>query len=89
MSVQTKSMTQPYFIDKTEYVEKEIAQFPSLYIEGAAACGKSVAVQMLLEQNTNVNGIVFQMADEAKNLQQWLTKIRQIKASWHQDAGEK
>lgn len=38
-------------IDKTESLEKGIAVFPSIYIEGSAACGKTTAVQMLLEKH--------------------------------------
>ena len=30
-----------HYIDKTEVLEKEIERFPSVYIEGAAGCGKT------------------------------------------------
>ena len=34
------------YIDKTECLEKEIERFPSVYIEGAADCGKTTMMQM-------------------------------------------
>lgn len=41
---------QQYYIDKTEFLEKGMATFPSLYIEGAAASGKTTAVRMFLSR---------------------------------------
>ncbi len=38
-------------IDKTAALRKALEEFPSVYIEGAAACGKHTAVQMLMEQS--------------------------------------
>lgn len=32
--------------DKTECLEKEIERFPSVYIEGAAGCGKTTMMRM-------------------------------------------
>ena len=34
------------YIDKTECLEKEIERFPSVYIEGAAGCGKTTMMRM-------------------------------------------
>lgn len=42
------------FIDKTEALERGIKAFPSIYIEGAAACGKTTAVRMLAEKHPEV-----------------------------------
>ena len=36
------------YIDKTECLEKEIERFPSVYIEGAAGCGKTTMMRMSL-----------------------------------------
>ena len=40
-----------YCIDKTQDLEKGIEVFPSIFIEGAAASGKTVAVNMLLARH--------------------------------------
>lgn len=50
-----------YDIDKTDKLEKGIKAFPSIYIEGAAACGKTTAVQMLLEKHPEVSFYVFDL----------------------------
>lgn len=42
-------------IDKTECLEKGIVVFPSIYIEGAAASGKTTAVKMLLSKHPEVD----------------------------------
>ena len=54
-----------YYIDKTKMLEKGIAQFPSIYIEGAAGCGKSAAVRVLLANHPEVEAEVFRMEEEA------------------------
>lgn len=51
-------------IDKTNVLEKGIAEFPSLFIEGAAACGKSTVVSMFLEAHPDVHSDVFFMDEE-------------------------
>lgn len=56
-----------YYIDKTEALEKGIELFPSIYIEGAAASGKTTAVKMLLEKHPEVEVFVFWMDEEKKN----------------------
>lgn len=52
------------YIDKTESLEKEIERFPSVYIEGAAGCGKTTMMRMVLEKHPEVDYAVFWM-DEA------------------------
>lgn len=53
----TKTMTvlnrrnDPGYIDKTKELVKGMEAFPSLYIEGAAAAGKSAAVRLFLENS--------------------------------------
>ena len=43
------------YIDKTECLEKEIERFPSVYIEGAAGCGKTTMMRMFLEKHPEVD----------------------------------
>lgn len=50
-----------HYIDKTKLLEKGIEVFPSIYIEGAAACGKTTAVKMLLTNHQDVDCFVFDM----------------------------
>ena len=45
-------------IDKTSELEKGIVVFPSIYIEGAAASGKTTAVKMLLHNHPEVQAEV-------------------------------
>ena len=54
------------YIDKTESLEKEIERFPSVYIEGAAGCGKTTMMRMVLEKHPEVDYAVFWM-DEAED----------------------
>lgn len=49
------------YIDKTDALEKGITVFPSIYIEGAAACGKTTAVKMLLSNHPETAFTVFDM----------------------------
>lgn len=49
------------YIDKTDALEKGITAFPSIYIEGAAACGKTTAVKMLLLNHPETAYTVFDM----------------------------
>lgn len=53
-----------HYIDKTSLLEKGIEVFPSIYIEGAAASGKTTAVNMLLERHPEVRPLVFDMEKE-------------------------
>lgn len=65
-----------YYIDKTEVLEKEIAGFPSIYIEGAAASGKTTAVRMLLESHSEeVEPMIFQMDEEVMRPEEFLKKL--------------
>lgn len=49
------------YIDKTECLEKEIERFPSVYIEGAAGCGKTTMMRMFLEKHPEVDYTVLWM----------------------------
>ena len=57
-----------YYVDKTEVLEKGIDEFPSLFIEGAAACGKTTVVNMYLEKHPEISSDVFFMDKEACDL---------------------
>lgn len=54
------------YIDKTECLEKEIERFPSVYIEGAAGCGKTTMMRMLLEKHPEVDYTVLWMDEDEK-----------------------
>lgn len=54
-----------HLIDKTSALEQAIRRFPALYIEGAAASGKSTAVQMMLKKHSEIIHQVFRMDQEA------------------------
>lgn len=53
-----------YYIDKTSAMEKGIEVFPSIYIEGAAASGKTTAVKMLLARHPEVRPLIFDMREK-------------------------
>ena len=41
-----------YYVDKSGVLERELERFPSVYLEGIAASGKTTAVKMLLARRT-------------------------------------
>ena len=53
--------TREDYIDKTQVIEKGIKTFPSIFIEGAAASGKTVGVNMLIQKQKGINFVVFFM----------------------------
>lgn len=55
-----------FYIDKTEILEKGIAIFPSIFLEGAAASGKTTAVRMLLAKHPSVTPVLFYMEEECE-----------------------
>ena len=65
-----------YYIDKTGAFEKGIAGFPSIYMEGAAASGKTTAVRMLLERHREVTPIIFRMREELKAPETFEEKLK-------------
>lgn len=76
-----------FYIDKTEELQKGIEGFPFVYIEGFAACGKSTAVNMLLEKYPEVERCIIDMhvTDNAEALADILGTVRnqmQGKAVW-------
>lgn len=81
--MQTKNQYGPltqnqYYIDKTEALEKGIVAFPSIYIEGAAASGKTTAVRMLLAKHPEVRAVVFWMDEERKNPSEFAGRLREL-----------
>ena len=48
-------------IDKTDVLEQGLAKYPSIFIEGAAACGKTTAVNMFLQAHPEATSDVFHM----------------------------
>jgi len=65
-------------IDKTSGIEKGIVVFPSLYIEGAAASGKTTAVKMLLSKHPEVEYEIFDMDEIGEESQGLLSSISHI-----------
>ncbi|MBE5956969.1 MAG: hypothetical protein E7253_11035 [Lachnospiraceae bacterium] len=54
-------MNRQSYIDKTSSLEKGIVVFPSIYIEGSAAVGKTTAVKMLLSKHKEVVSYCYSM----------------------------
>lgn len=67
------------FIDKTDGINKGIAVFPSLFIEGAAACGKTTAVNMFLDAHPEMTSDVFYM-DQERDVNTFSQRIGQLMA---------
>lgn len=68
-----------YYIDKTEHLEEGIKGFPSIYIEGNAATGKTVAVRMLLDKYPDVSCCTFNLELELKEPEKFLLKLEENK----------
>ena len=56
--------TRDDYIDKTQELKKGIETFPSIFVEGAAASGKTVAVTMLMREQEDINFVLFFMDKE-------------------------
>lgn len=54
-----------YYVDKTQRLEMALERFPSVYIEGAAASGKSTMVKMLLSRRPDVTYRVYDMQNSS------------------------
>lgn len=50
------TFTKEHYIDKTQELKKGIETFPSIFIEGAAESGKTVAVNMLMKEQKDTDG---------------------------------
>ena len=51
-------------------------EFPSIYIEGAAASGKTTAVRLLLRKNPDMKAYILEMKEEAEAIK----KLDEIEA---------
>ena len=71
-------------IDKTYELEKGIKMFPSIFIEGAAASGKTVAVKMFLEKQKDINFALFFMNKERDD-GTFIRKLSQIRKRMEQE----
>lgn len=67
-----------FYTDKTDCLEKGIEVFPSIYIEGNAVCGKSVAVRMLLEKHRSVQAVWLDMPRELEDVQKLMQRLEEI-----------
>lgn len=77
---------QKMIIDKTGSLEKGIVAFPSIYIEGAAASGKTTAVQMLISKHSDVKAIVLQMDKEILDFGEFREKLSEIRSQMEKEA---
>lgn len=75
-----------YYIDKTEELEKGIVVFPSIYIEGAAATGKTTAVKMLLARYPEVEQKLVWMDREVRDIGAFLGYLDKIKSQLQEKA---
>lgn len=78
-----------HYIDKTEALEKGIAVFPSIYIEGAAASGKTTAIKMLLEKHPEAEYIVLDMEAEGQEEERSGTEKPEAEPLWEKSPREK
>lgn len=64
------------YIDKTGQLEKGIDRFPSVYIEGNAATGKTVVIRMFLEKHSEVPHCILDLSVELKQREAFLRKLK-------------
>lgn len=69
-----------YYVDKSGVLESELKKYPSIYLEGMAASGKTTAVKMLLTKHNEVNPFVFQMKEEMKQQHYFREKLQKIRS---------
>ena len=66
-----------YEVDKTRTMEEGLERFPSIYIEGCAATGKTTAVNRMLSKHPEVCGKVYQMNREMKDEDAFVLKLQE------------
>lgn len=76
--------TREDYIDKTQVIEKGIKTFSSIFIEGAAASGKTVGVNMLIQKQKGINFVVFFM-DKERDDRTFIRKLTQIRNRMEQE----
>lgn len=73
-------------VDKTKRLEEGIGRFPSVYIEGNAAVGKSVVMRMFLEKHAEVPHCVLDLSAELKNREAFLKKLKKFAEQMAQES---
>lgn len=71
-----------FIIDKTEVLEKGVLGFPSLYIEGATATGKTTAVRLLLSRHPEIQPVVFDLKKECLDGKEFPSKLEKTLAEF-------
>ena len=66
-------------IDKTGVLEEGLAKYPSIFIEGAASCGKTTAVNMFLKLHPEATSDVFNMNKKA-DIEAFYLKMAELEA---------
>lgn len=72
-----------HLVDKTNSFERGIVKFPSIYMEGAAACGKTTALNMLLDKHPEVTPFIIWVNEEVEKRQalcEWQSLFQQVQA---------
>lgn len=72
------TFTKEHYIDKTQELKKGIETFPSIFIEGAAESGKTVAVNMLMKEQKDTDFVLFLM-DREKDDGSFIRKLSLIR----------
>ena len=68
MAEQTKEMEttdEKFYIDKSAGLEQALKEYPCVYLEGAAASGKTTAVRMLCRRQENLSVLAVSAGEEA------------------------
>lgn len=74
-----------YYIDKTRALEQGIQAFSSIFLEGAAASGKTTAVNMLLARHPEVTPIIFWMDREMREPEIFRERLESIRSDMVQN----
>ena len=72
-------------IDKTESLEEGISRFPSIYIEGNAAVGKSTAVTMLLEKHSEADSYILDVAEASQDCKKFMETLEAFREKMKQE----
>lgn len=72
-------------IDKTKSLEEGISRFPSIYIEGNAAVGKSTAVTMLLEKHPETDSYILDVAEESQDCKKFTEILEAFREKMKQE----
>ncbi|MDY5025393.1 MAG: LuxR C-terminal-related transcriptional regulator [Oliverpabstia sp.] len=70
-----------FYIDKTAILERGMEECPSIYIEGAAASGKTTAVRLLLGKNPDMKAYILEMKEEAESIKK-LDEMVKSREEW-------